>query len=175
MSYSEVIVVCEDDAQGSFIRTFLKRRGYGHQRIRVLGFPSGKGSGAKFVLDKVANELKGFRACQAKALIVMIDADNHEVSQRKAQLNKACQTRGITTRSADEAALFLVPMRNIESWLRYLNSQEWNETENFRLAANDGLAKQAARSLHRMCFDRQKLKQPAPASLVDACLEWERF
>lgn len=175
MSYSEVIVVCEDDAQGSFIRTFLKRRGYRHQQIRVSRFPSGRGSGAKFVLDKVADELKGFRAWRAKGLIVMIDADNHEVSRRKAQLNKACQTRGITTRSADEAALFLVPKRNIESWLRYLNDQEWNETENFRLATNDGLAKEAARSLHRMCFDEQKLKQPAPASLVDACLEWERF
>lgn len=175
MSYSEVIVVCEDDAQGSFIRAFLKRRGYGHQQIRVSRFPSGRGSGAKFVLDKVADELKGFRAWRAKGLIVMIDADNHEVSRRKAQLNKACQTRGITTRSADEAALFLVPMRNIESWFRYLNNQEWNETENSRLATNDGLAKEAARSLHRMCFDEQKLKQPAPASLVDACLEWERF
>lgn len=175
MSYSEVVVLCEDDAHGSFIRSFLRKRGYRHQQVRVCRYPSGQGSGAKFVLDNVATELEGFRAWQAKALIVMIDADNRKVSQRKMQLDKACKAGGKAVRSADETALFLVPMRNIESWFRYLSNQEWNEAENFKQTKDDNLAKEAGRNLHRMCFDEQKLEQPAPSSLEDACIEWERF
>lgn len=175
MSYSQIVVVCEDDAQGTFVRSFLKKGGYRHQAIRVLRFPSGKGSGAQFVLDNVADELEGFRIWQAKALIVMIDADNHDVLERKAQLDRACVSKGKFVRNANEAALFLVPTRNIETWFRYLSDQEWNEVENFKQTKDDNLAKEAARNLHRMCFDEQKLEQPAPASLENACFEWQRF
>ena len=93
----------------------------------------------------------------------------------KKQLEKACTSKGHLVRSNTEAVIFLVPMRNIESWFRYLSNRDWNETEKFRQTKDDNLAKEAASNLHRMCFDEQKLGQPAPSSLEDACLEWERF
>lgn len=120
-------------------------------------------------------EIKTFRKWMNKALIVMTDADTSSVIARKAQLDKACQDVGVPPRNADEAIIFAIPKRNIETWLVYLDGQNPDEETDYKSAKTTALAKEAGAELHRLCYEAQKLRAPAPHSLEDACVEWERF
>ncbi len=108
-------------------------------------------------------------------MIVMLDADNHTLEERKRQLDATCIKAKVRVRQPDEAALYLIPTRNIETWFRYLTNKTWDEAENYPHDKRHHLAKQAANRLHDMCFKAQKLREPAPSSLQDACEEWARM
>lgn len=174
MKRTEIVVLCEDEAQGTFIRTFLKERGYNHE-IRIIPYPSGKGSGAKYVINNVAKELAAIRQWKAKSLIVMIDEDTLGLEQRKGQLDKACKDEKVKPRKPDESVLYLVPARNIETWFHYLKGNKVDKKKDYKQTFNSDQARSSAKELHRMCYKSQALRKPAPDSLLDACEEWKRF
>lgn len=172
---SEVIVLCEGSADATFVRRFLALRGYNHRKVRVLGFPAGKGCGEKFVRTRFPIELREHRRWKAKALIVLLDGDGKTVAERKAQLNESCIAAEVLPRKANESVVIGIPVRNIESWFVYLGGGEWSETNDYAKRKKDDLAKASAEKLHHYCYENQALPQPAPSSLRDACVEWQRF
>jgi hypothetical protein len=73
-----------------------------------------------------------FRDRQKKAeslLIVLIDADDDSVEERRRQLNERAQRAGLQTVGSDEIAL-LIPKRHIETWIRALLGFNVTEEEN---------------------------------------------
>jgi hypothetical protein len=176
---TEIVVLCEGDTDATFIRSFLRRRGYDARRqVRFVVGPKGRGSGEQFVRQKLPNELSAYRNRQNPrliALIVMTDADVGTVVNRKNMLDRECETADVPKRRLDESVLYIIPRRHAETWYVYLNGESWDEEADYRNRKQDDLAKLAAAKLHRMCFEQQRLNEPSPQSLQDACEEWKRM
>ena len=173
-----VTVLCEDKAQASFARIFLMNRGYRNRQIHTRFTQKAQGSGEAYVRNHFAAELKELRRWGNRGLIVIVDGDGRPPDNRKQQLNVACETARVEVRSGGEPVAVFVPCRNIETWFLYLTGGEWSEDSDGKAeqkCKSEGLAGDAAKRLHRMCFDAQKLAEPTPLSLIDACKEWKRL
>ena len=176
MKKSKVIILGEDAAHCSIVREFLKERGYSHRQIRSLPVPGRGGSGEAYVRKEFPKYLTAIRSRQNIGLITIIDADAVDYQQRVEQLRCQCQENGIDWRTAEESAVIAVPARNIETWFVYLTSEgEWSEEKDEWKRKKNKLARPAARSLHRMCYNDQRLREPSPPSLRQACEEWKRM
>jgi hypothetical protein len=69
-------------------------------------------------------------------LIVIVDADNGTVARRIGQMDAALaqfpEPRTQTLRIRDEKIARLVPRRNVETWIKALNSENVDETEDYK-------------------------------------------
>jgi hypothetical protein len=173
---TEVVVLCEDKAMATFLLRFLKLRGYATHQVRILPVPGRSGgAGEQFVRKQYPAQLTAIRQRQNKALIVMLDADNGTVAGHKQELERACAEAGVAKRTNTEPVVLAVPKRNVETWFGYLLNEPWDEQSDEWKRKKDDLAKPAAEALHQMCYRDQKLREPAPSSLVAACEEWKRM
>lgn len=171
----EYVILCEDLQTEVFIRNFLIKRGVNKRAFTPLVCPSGKQSGEQWVRERFPNELKAIRVKNGVYLIACIDADTSSIEDRKNQLNRACTEAGVPIRSAEDRAMIAVPKRNIETWFEYLRGNTVDEESDspYRKYKSESECKPDAATLHDMCFRKQKLREPAPASLVDACEEYK--
>ena len=69
----------------------------------------------------------------------------------------------------------MVPRRSIETWFHYLSGHEFDETTRYRHLPREADCEPLADRLYDMCHKQQKLAEPAPASLVEACHEYPRL
>jgi hypothetical protein len=118
VSPSLVVVLAEDRRQQEFIRRFLTRL-YSPRQIRLAPLPSG-GSGEQWVRKHYSIEVKAFRTRAAKAktaLIVAIDADTGTVDTRQRQLAAILDSAEIKPRLIAEPIVYLIPKRNVETWI----------------------------------------------------------
>jgi len=127
---SRVTVLAEDRNHQSFARCYLKKLGYSQHQIVLEQIPNGAGSGEKWVRDNYARAVREFRRRSAKAnsaLVVVVDADDHEITKRHHQLEKALDV----ARSEGDRIAHLVPKRNIETWILCLDGSAVNEVEDY--------------------------------------------
>lgn len=175
---SQVIILCEDTQQECFVRRFLKiASGIEGKMLRVVKNPSGKGSGEQFVREHFPIELKAFRLRAAKAktdLIVVIDADTSTISQRKQKLNTACSEKNINERQKNERVSFIIPKRNIETWIHHLEGKVTNEKSAYSKLPIESDCQTAVDHLYKICSDGTG-QADLPDSLLDACLEYKRI
>jgi DNA-binding transcriptional MerR regulator len=121
---SLVIVLAEDQRQRQFIYRFLKNAGIRSDQIRALISPSGRGSAEQWVRENFALQAKKCRARTVRAdtgMVVLLDADLQNVSERLAALDNALISAGQNPidRSRDLIAR-LIARRNIETWILFL-------------------------------------------------------
>lgn len=129
---SQVVVLVEDQPQQRFVRRYLYELGYAPHDIRFLPLPSGKGAGEQSVRQRYAPAVQAFRQRQAAtALVVAIDADTGEVSQRNRQLRTELDQAGLGPRADGEAVAHLIPKRNIETWILCLTGREVDEETDY--------------------------------------------
>ena len=169
------VLLCEDSQHEAFVLRFLKRRRLLTDRPRVVKCPGG--SAEQFVRETYPIELKALRRRHAKsALIVVIDGDKEGVQRRRDQLAAACRDAGIEDRRADtESVVVLVPTWNIETWLAYLAGESADETKpDYPRLPKESACRSHVETLAAMC-EAGQLRVPAPASLQDACEEYEGF
>ena len=167
MSGVSVILLCEDAQTDTFVRRFLKRRKFRH--FKSSGFPHGSGSGEQWVRERYPHELQAIRQIQGACLIVVTDADVHPTEFRRAQLDAECDEKRIPRRKDDERVLVIVPRRNIETWLAYLAGDEVDEETRYPRLDRERNCVWHAEELFRMCQKKQRLREPAPPSLREAC------
>ena len=133
--HADIIVLCEDRAHANFVRHHLKKRGFNHRQLRFISAPPGSGSGAQFVLQRYATEVRAYRS-QANylslALLTVIDADTQEVQQIHRRLEVQLQNANIENRKANECIALLVPKRNIETWVVYLQGIPVDEESDYK-------------------------------------------
>ena len=117
--HADIIILCKDRAHANFVRHHLKKRGFNYRQLRFVP-RDGSGSGAQFVLQRYAEEVKAYRS-QANhlslALITVIDADRQEVQHIHHRLEGQLQNANIENRKTGERIALLVPKRNIERGL----------------------------------------------------------
>ena len=172
-----MVLLCEDLQTDMFLRRFLRCRfglRFGRE-IDSVPFAAGRGSGEQRVREQFPDQLKLIRGRRGAALIVVIDADTESAEARRTQLQRQCAARGIAALRASDPVLVVVPHRSIETWFHYLSGQEFDETTRYHHLPREADCKPLADRLYDMCHKQQKLAEPAPASLVEACQEYPRL
>jgi hypothetical protein len=171
------IVLCEDLQLRCFIRRFLVKRGWHTRQIREVPLPV-SGAGVSWVRVKFPDELKAYRSRHFRAetcLIVGIDADHDTIAARIEMLSAACSARSVPFRSNDDRIAFVIPKRNIETWLAYLRGEEVNETDAYPKYDNERDCRDQVARLNKMCLERAWQPDPPPPSLAQACQEFQRI
>ena len=168
------VVLCEDQQQECFIRRFLMLRNYTWRGLYVKKPPPGRGSAEQFVREEFPRELTAYRSRSSRCaicLIVCIDADNLAVEERVNSLVKACADGGVSPRRNGEKVCFVVPKRNIETWLAYLRGEPVDEQTTYRKYSCPSDCQGDVERLDKMCRE-QKLRPEPPPSLPYACEEF---
>jgi len=174
---SQFIVLAEDEIQQRFIRRFLQKL-YDSPSIRNRDLPNSKGSGEQWVREQYAQEVKAYRNRSARAktaLIVAIDADTSEVSQRCRQLRETLKAADERPRTNEETIVHLIPKRNIETWIFCLNGKAVDETTDYSRRDVDGLIIDAASSFFDWTRSQATLPSHCVPSLVEAIPEANRL
>ena len=172
-----VVILSEDTQSECFIRRFLHKRGWDRRQIRTETLPRGKGSGEQWVREKFINELKAYRSRSSRAatcLIVASDADDKTVEQRIQTFKAMCAEAGVPYRNEGERVAFIIPRRNIETWLAFLRGENVNEVQSYRKYGYEAECRDQVVRLDEMCR-RQKLEPEPPPSLETACNEFKRI
>lgn len=169
----DVVVVCEDTQHAAFARRFLAAQGYQRRRVRVEPHAQGRGAADQTVREQYLSALRTYRSrMAAHDVIVVIDGDRLGVSGRLRQFEEACKEAGIESRSSTERVAVFVPTWRIETWLAYLDGEEVDErVRTYPRLARPRDCKSHVAELDEMCR-RGSLRDPAPASLVAACDEY---
>ncbi len=177
-NYSQLVILCEDLQHAVFARHFLSTMlKINPKRIRVNQSPKSRGSAEQYVRLQLPEELKAFRKAQNHlkvALVIVVDADKLEVSERENQLRKYCKEARIDPPKQNEPILLAIPKRNIETWITYLKGNKVDEKEPYSKYNNESNCKPQVDKLISACQKKQ-LDEDAPPSLVYCCEQFDRF
>lgn len=121
----QYVVLCEDLQTQVFIRRALIRHGADRRRIHLADLPSEvkEGAGDDYVARHYPKEAEAHRSRASHtqaALIVHMDVDpRNSVAARMTRLEQALSTAGMPARGAEERIAYLIPKRNIETWIHF--------------------------------------------------------
>jgi len=175
-------VLCEDAQSACFIRRFLAKKSHINSRrdIYEKQAPSGQGCGEQWVRERFPQELEHARK-HGTNLIVCLDADKETVRGRIRRLELECEKQKIVPRKKADSVAFILPKRNIETWLEYLITggpvdEEHDYAGPSSHRADSNKCEPAARKLNALCTGLrgtppQNPPVPFPDSLEKACIE----
>ena len=125
-------VLCEDKLTHCFIRRFLISQGITGRKIIPLPLPA-EGCGEQFVRNQYPKQLNSLRSKNfvSTVLVVAIDADADTCEGRQKQLELGCNAVGVIQRTKNDKLLFLIPKRNIETWIKYFDGETVNEVQDY--------------------------------------------
>lgn len=173
----QVIVLCEDKQHFHFARKYLEEQGINKRRIINKTAPPSQGSGAQYVIDNYANELKEHRSKNYQkniALAVFLDEDTKGTQNRLNELESLLKKANLEPRQKNERVALFIPARNIETWFYYVDKQELiDETKDYKKHTSTEPSKVAKKLANDICPN--KLPESAPPSLKNACLELMRL
>jgi hypothetical protein len=172
------VILCEDTQTECFIRRFLVKQNWNRRQIHAETLPAGKGSGLVWVREKFVKELKAYRSRSTRAatcLIVASDADDKTVDERIQTFKAACAEASMPFRKEGERVIFVIPRRNIETWLAYLRGQMVNEADAYPKYDNESDCRDQVAKLDDMCRRQRLEPEPPPPSLASACSEFKRI
>lgn len=176
MSGVRITLLCEDSQTDSFVRRFLKRRNFRGRDIRTLPLPEGRRSGEQWVRESYPAELRAIRGRQGAWLIVVTDADDRSTNDRRGRLEAACREQNVPARTGEDPVILIVPRRNIETWLAYLDAgNPVDEDKTYPRLKRERDCDRHAGTLFSMCHRAQQLGAAAPPSLREACEEYSRL
>ncbi|MBF0460073.1 MAG: hypothetical protein HQL87_01630 [Magnetococcales bacterium] len=172
-----VTVLCEDRAHYRLVRGFLTRRGFDGRQIYPKQAPAGCGDAKAYVQKQYPVELQALRSGSVYcALVVVIDADNLSVAERKRFLESLLEPR--EKRKPEELVVHIVPKWQLENWLYYLDTRKVDEDRRLGYPEyTNHNSNPFAKRLHELCmsWNNGVPEDGVPPSLRDACHEWARF
>lgn len=136
---SRYILLCEDQTQERLVKAFMKARGLKADAPYVDSIVASRlchGGNVDWVLKRFPKELHACRKRQiAKAetrLIVMVDADEFTVDERRREV--LCRVSNHDDRHFAESSsvALLVPKRNVETWVCALLGDQVNEEDDYK-------------------------------------------
>lgn len=118
----QYIILCEDKLMQCYVRYFLLCQGVERKKIRCVALPT-MGCGSQYVLKKSKEELISMHSKNFinQALFICIDADTKSVADRVKEIEMHCADE---TRKHDDAVVYFIPKRNIETWVKFYSSGE---------------------------------------------------
>lgn len=168
-----VVLLCEDSQQEAFARRFLLGMGWKNRDIDPRKSPAGEGSAEQWVKRRFATELGIFRKRSNLVLIAVIDADTRTVPERLDEFAAACAEKNVPFRLSAEAVALIVPRRNIETWIHFLqNGAPVGEDREYRKLKRARECGPAVQKLVDWCRSG-KIPDHKPPSLAAACREFE--
>jgi hypothetical protein len=175
---AKITILCEDLQQACFVRRFLMNRGWTRHDLYESIAPAGSGSGEQWVRERLPREMKAYRSkCNhlRNGLVAVIDADSLEVVDRVRGFETACDQQGVASKQSDERVLYVIPKRNIETWLAYLRgAPSVDEQTQYPRYEYQSLCHPEVDRLDAMCQNGQ-LEGQAPASLQRCCQDFQGF
>lgn len=171
----QLVILCEDRQHEAFLRRFFVAEGWHPRSLRIeRNFVPG--SAEKLVRTNYPDELRKLRVAPhvAKGLVVCIDEDKSGEGHREEQFAEALRAAAMEALRADEKVLHLVPARNIETWIAYLDGKDVDEVTVYPKLRFQSLCGPMVLALKSMC-DAGRLRLPAPPSLERACIAYRRF
>ncbi|MCF7920421.1 MAG: hypothetical protein K9N06_10975 [Candidatus Cloacimonetes bacterium] len=121
--------------------------------------------------EQFTKELRYYRSRTASAiLIVMIDGDLKSIQERIEKLKRECDVENIEFRKNDEKVLIVVPARNIETWVYFLQGNKVDDRADYKRKVSDKDCKNTAKKLVEMCDNKEPLT--GCPSLIAACEEY---
>ncbi len=168
----QLVLLCEDRQHEAFLRRFLELDGW-HARSFRVERNAKPGSGEQWVRVRYPDELRKLRATPhiSKGLIVCIDEDTRGAGRREEQLADSLNALGMGAVGPNEKVLHVVPARNIETWIAYLDGKDVDEMTSYPKLPFQRECAPMVRVLKDMC-DAGGLRQPAPPSLERTCVEY---
>jgi hypothetical protein len=106
--------------------------------------------------------------------VAVIDADVRDTQDRVRDFDSACSDQGQRPRQADDLVLFVIPKRNIETWLAYLRGEGVDESTAYARYARESECQPNVERLDEMCR-RGNLEGVPPASLQSCCTDFGTF
>lgn len=166
-----LVVIAEDAQSEMFLRRVLYGLGFTGRDLTFKTAPKAVQSADRWVIETHAVEAKKLRAnvhAQPNTgMVTCIDADHHAVVERHAQLNEAMET----SREPQERMAWIVPKRNIETWLHASSGQPAEEVTDYKRRGHEPVSCDKAAE----AFLKASLKQDTTLpSLHTARAEIER-
>lgn len=179
---SETVLLCEDDMQARLVRAFMKVSGVQTRTLRErIASELEQGGNCRTVLNRFPEELRACRKRhQAKAkthLIVMIDADDLSVDDRRRELLDELNKLDMASLNEHDSVSLLIPKRNVETWIRALNDEESLEDENYKRSKppDKSVVRAAARRLHEWVKPDANVGENCVPSLTLSLPEWRKI
>jgi hypothetical protein len=174
---SEVILLCEDDEQERLVRAYLKRCGLRTLPPSLRPINASRqvhGGNVTWVLNAFPKELEACRkrhAAHAKTLlIVVVDADDLPVTERRSQLNNPNEV------SVSDPVVVLIPKRHVETWIRAANNHVVNEIDDYKKPApKKEEIREAANQIYGWARDNPKPGPTCVDSLRVSLPEWRKI
>lgn len=164
------IVICEDREHEGFVRGALERVGFQRHNMDVKLPPGGSGEQwVRIETTKWVPRIRAHASRVAVALISVIDADALTVEERRKQMEHALKTSGCPPRKPGEPIAFLIPRRNIETWIRFLLDGDANESHDYKNQIRSGEPRKAGSKFPEACQSDSSLI----ASLQTGCAEFK--
>lgn len=178
---SRMVLLCEDDLQERLTKAYLKRCGLSSLPPEVVSRVASReqqGGNYAWVLAQFPKELHACRQRRAKTLlIVLIDADDLSVEERRRQLLEKVRSAGLDQFGPDEPAVLLIPKRHIETWVRALQSETVTEDGNYKTweKATKEILRSAADTLYDWARPNATPGPSCVPSLKEALPLWRRI
>jgi len=174
---SMIILLCEDDLQEQLVVAYLKRCGIETASpVLVRKNPSRTvhGGNVTWVIREFPKEFEAVRKRhESRAntlLIVVVDADNKDVTERARDL-----TDGSLIGNG-RPLLLLIPKRHIETWIRSALGDNVDETSNYKKPPiGKSEVREAAKTIHGWARDVPPAGQSCAPSLRDALPNWRKL
>lgn len=180
---SQTIVLCEDEAHQRLTKAYLRRCGLPAEPPMVKWLVASwetQGGNDAWVLSRFPRELQACRQRNKKArtlLIVLIDADNNSVDDRRRQLVERAQSDGLEDWGNNEPVVLLIPKRHIETWIRALLGETVTEEDDCK--SWKPTDKEAFRRAAQTAFDWSRpnatIGPTCVPSLKAALPEWKKI
>lgn len=172
---AEIIVLAEDVRQRKIIHRYLtKKRGYSPRCIREVRpeVLQGETAGLTFLRAHYARQVQALRAFlpkRATILIVVADADDETVEERIADLDNRLRLAGYAARRSEEPILLIIPRRNVETWMHFLEGNSVDETTDYKSRCSDAKNTDFAREFAGFAHPPRNPFPDCPDSLRRVC------
>jgi acyl transferase domain-containing protein len=155
---SQTILLCEDSLHERLAKAYMKQRGLETQEPYVKAIVASQmqhGGNVDWVLHEFPKQVHACRQRNKKSktlLIVLVDADQFTVNERRRQLNERLKQAGYEELDASDPSItVLIPRRHVETWVRALLAESVTEEEDckdWNKPTKDGI-RQAASTAHQ--------------------------
>lgn len=172
---AEIILLAEDVRQRKIIQRYLtKKRGYSHHCIRVIvpNTLKGETAGLTFIRTQFPDQVEALRTYLKKRstiLIVVADADNETVEDRVQDLDKRLIDAQKPARKSGEPILFVIPRRNVETWMHFLEGNAVDESTDYKSRCSNANNGEFARKFADFAYPIQNWPADCPDSLRRTC------
>lgn len=128
-------LIVEGVADKTFLNRQLSLWGVIRQRIDVVDYPAGENAGEQHVRQAFPRYLQESRKKHSrKYLVVMTDADQRTVPDRRQQLDDELKRAGQALVTGDEPTVVLIPKRHLEAWLLFFDKGTIDEANKHKNA-----------------------------------------